>query len=305
MREGRRKADAEKMRRQQKYEMGQNKQKADSRIHSAPLVPVIAAGSDNSPNSIPQYQHGGQPIGTQSMGSSTPNGNGRPVPNQYPMNSNRVPPLVFPHHMTPNHRMVSNPSAINPSNEQNSARIDDERDVQIALKLFFNHDIKQKGRLTAEELKNLLQNDDATHFCASAIDALINLFGASRFGTVNQQEFISLYKRVKNWRKIYVDNDINSSFTLSVSEFHNALQELGYLVPFEVSEKLFDQYAEFINQKANGKELKFDKFVESIVWLMRLTKLFRKFDSNEGGIATIHYKDFIDNVLYLGRFLPH
>ena len=55
MREGRRKADAEKMRRQQKYEMGQNKQKADSRIHSAPLVPVIAAGSDNSPNSIPQY----------------------------------------------------------------------------------------------------------------------------------------------------------------------------------------------------------------------------------------------------------
>lgn len=183
--------------------------------------------------------------------------------------------------------------------------IEDSKDVQIAMQLFLNHDVKNKGRLTAEELQNLLQNDDNTHFCISAVDALINLFGASRFGTINQAEFVSLYKRVKNWRKIYVDNDINGSFTISVSEFHNSLQELGYLVPFEVSERLFDQFAEYINQTVNGKELKFDKFVEALVWLMRLTKAFRKYDVNQEGIATIQYKDFIDQTLYLGRFLPH
>ena len=101
------------------------------------------------------------------------------------------------------------------------------------------------------------------------------------------------------------DNDINSSFTITVTEFHNSLQELQYLIPYEVSEKLFDQYAEFINENNNSKELKFDKFVEVLVWLMRLTRMFRKFDTQQDGVANIHYKDFIDMTLYLGRFLPH
>ncbi|SCV05902.1 LANO_0H17700g1_1 [Lachancea nothofagi CBS 11611] len=183
--------------------------------------------------------------------------------------------------------------------------LQDSKDMQIATQLFHNHDVKQRGRLTAEELQNLLQNDDNTHFCISSVDALINLFGASRFGTVNLNEFVSLYRRVKKWRKIYVDNDINSSFTISASEFHNSLQELGYLVPFDVSENLFDQYSEFIDPAKNGKELKFDRFVETLVWLMRLTKMFRKFDTNQEGIAAVPYKDFIDVTLYLGRFLPH
>ncbi|SCU93873.1 LADA_0G05292g1_1 [Lachancea dasiensis] len=181
----------------------------------------------------------------------------------------------------------------------------DAKDIQIATQLFQNHDVKQRGRLSAEELQNLLQNDDSTHFCISSVDALINLFGASRFGTVSLTEFVSLYKRVKKWRKVYVDNDINGSFTISASEFHNSLQELGYLVPFDVSENLFDQYAEFIDPSKNGKELKFDRFVETLVWLMRLTKMFRKFDNNQEGVAAIPYKDFIDVTLYLGRFLPH
>ncbi|SCU78126.1 LAMI_0A03532g1_1 [Lachancea mirantina] len=178
------------------------------------------------------------------------------------------------------------------------------QDIQIAAQLFSNHDIKNMGRLTAGELQNLLQNDDNTHFCVSAVEALINLFGASRFGTVNLNEFTSLYKRVKKWRKVYVDNDINGSFTISASEYHNCLQELGYLVPYEVSESLFDQYGEFIEPENHVRELKFDKFVESLVWLMRLTKVFRKHDEKQEGVATIQYKDFIDVVLYLGRFLP-
>lgn len=182
---------------------------------------------------------------------------------------------------------------------------EDAKDTRIAIQLFHNHDVRGKERLTAEELQNLLQNDDNTHFCISAVDALINLFGATRFGTVNESEFISLYKRVKKWRKIYVDNDINGSYTITMSEFHNSLQELGYMVPVEVSEKLFDQYAEFNDPANNAKELKFDKFVEALVWLMRLTKLFRKFDKNQDGVAHIQYKEFIDVTLYLGRFLPH
>lgn len=181
-----------------------------------------------------------------------------------------------------------------------------QRDINVAKQLFHNHDIKKRNRLTGEELQNLLQNDDNSRFCISSIDSIIDFFGQARFGTVNEMEFISLYQKIKYWRKIYVDNDINHSLTINLNEYHNCLQELKYLIPLEISERLFDQFAEFnINTNVNNKELKFDKFVESLIWLMKLTKMFRKFDLNHEGVANIAYKDFIDTTLYLGRFLPH
>lgn len=192
---------------------------------------------------------------------------------------------------------------VSPSSKESPA----ERDIKIAKQLFHNHDIKRKGRLTAEELQNLLQNDDSSRFCISSIDSIIEYFGQSRFGTINETEFISLYQKIKYWRKIYVDNDINHSLSINVTEYYNCLQELKYLIPFEISEKLFNQYAEFnINKtNSNSKELKFDKFVESLIWLMKLTKIFRKYDVKHDGVANIAYKDFIETTIYLGRFLSH
>lgn len=233
---------------------------------------------------------------------------GRPAPPEFGTGSpvmqkvmrNTPPPAVPPH-------VSSYSSSSSPRNgimRTKEISPEDARDMHIANTLFNNHDIKAKGRLTAGELQNLLQNDDSTHFRNSATEALINTFGLSRLGTVNQMEFGTLYKRVKIWRKIYVDNDINGSYTLTVAEFHNSLQELKYLVPYDVSEKIFDQYAEFMGNSSNVKELKFDRFVEALIWLMRLTKVFRKYDANHDGIATVHYKDFIESTLYLGRFLP-
>lgn len=313
MRESQRRMEEEKMRRQQKYELKSGRSRVDPNMHTPPagVPPTTFNGNGNvyhnnsGPYQDPRFEN------RQSAPSQiNVYGSGRPSPTGSTGSRVRPPPVnsQLPSRVTPPpQRIVSSPPSIgSPAASRGSFEtLEDSKDVRIAVQLFANHDVKNKGRLTAEELQNLLQNDDNTHFCISAVDALINLFGASRFGTINQAEFVSLYKRVKNWRKIYVDNDINGSFTISVSEFHNSLQELGYLVPFEVSERLFDQYAEFMNQSVNGKELKFDKFVEALVWLMRLTKTFRKYDLNQEGIATIHYKDFIDQTLYLGRFLPH
>ncbi|AGO10938.1 AaceriAFR570Wp [[Ashbya] aceris (nom. inval.)] len=248
-----------------------------SRTHSSSPghgVGQLQGNPPRGPQVPPAMQGHGKPIPPGSQGYNVPT---RPQPAQLP----------HPHHTQAKPATVSN----------------EDPDALTAKKLFMNHDVRKMERLTAEELQHLLQNDDNSQFCMSSVDALISLFGATRFGTVNLSEFTSLYKRVKKWRMIYVDNDINGSFTLSATEFHNSLQELGYLVPFEVSEKLFDQYAEFMNNQ-NSKELKFDKFVESLVWLMRLTKVFRNYDEHQDGIATIHFKDFIDTSLYLGKFLP-
>lgn len=266
-----RKEEEDRLRKQQRNMIRMEHQSRQNiRVASAPVVVQ---------HSQPQYTHYGQT--TPSIVTSPIQ---RPLPPSVPNSSTRTSIQSIPNSIT--------------------QPLTGDRDVAIATQLFLNHDIKQKGRLTALELQNLLQNDDNSRFCISAIDSLISMFGASRFGTVNQNEFISLYKKVKLWRKVYVDNDINRSFTINVNEYHNSLQEMGYLVPYEICEKLFDQYAEFnVNKNINSKELKFDRFVESLVWLMRLTRTFRKFDQNQEGVATIHYKDFIDSTLSLGRFL--
>lgn len=283
----------------QQFPVSQNRYQDDRIRHGASHGNRIVSAP---PAMIPQYSTG------------SPNGyNARPHSSGIisPMHKKTRPPPIptrsdgGPQSITTGNRSHST-SPVKLASPPLSKESATQRDINIAKQLFHNHDIKRKGRLTAEELQNLLRNDDNSRFCISSIDSIIDFFGQARFGTINENEFISLYQKIKYWRKIYVDNDINHSLTIDSNEYHNCLQELKYLIPLENSEKLFDQYAEFnINSNLNSKELKFDKFVESLIWLMKLTKMFRKFDSNHEGIANISYKDFIDTTMYLGRFLPH
>ena len=246
----------------------------------------------------------GRPVPPQSSAPQMLGANSPPIRATIPRQDSATRLQGYSHQQQYSQQSQKSPHMVpRPRNPQGVSS--DERDIAIATQLFQAHDVRRKGRLTTEELQNLLQNDDNSRFCISSIDSLINLFGAARFGTINLNEFISLYKRVKMWRKVYVDNDINGSHTLSLNEFHNSLLELGYVIPVEVTEKLFDQYAEFnAHLNLNAKELKFDRFVESLVWLLQLTKNFRKYDLEQEGIATIQYKDFIEITLLLGRLLP-
>lgn len=338
MKEGKRREEMEKRRRQAKYAMknqGQGRP-VDSSIHSAPPMHFSQPRNPKpTAQRIPSYEHGSishhtqqhpLPLMVQQQKYSVPPQSFFVPTPPVQQKVNRIaPPVVPPHHntshtiasphmmtppqprtpITPTQYQVSQNRVSSATSVASTESLQDQQDNQIATQLFQNHDVKNVGRLTADELQNLLQNDDGTKFCATSIGALINIFGGSRIGTVNLTEFVSLYKRVKKWRKCFVDNDKNGSFTLTMAEFHNALQSLGYVIPFEVSEKLFEHYGECIEYGGGNQELKFDRFVETLVWLMRLTKVFRKYDKNQEGVATIEYKDFIDISLFLGRFLPH
>lgn len=355
MREGKKREEIERRRRQIKYGISNHSQgsQVDPSIHHAPSNYSLNAKPQELPQQLPQqrvtsYEHGSMQFQPQQhqhspqqpyqqqiqqpqllqqqvpkpshMKYSAPRQNFyKPSdPNQHPAAMVPSPKQVVqtqraiaPQYQKQapviprQHRISSDTQPVSAHSAASQESFQEQQDNQIATQLFNNHDIKNTGRLTADELQNLLQNDDGSHFCTSSIESLISLFGGSRFGTVNLTEFISLYKRVKKWRKCFVDNDKNGSFTLTMAEFHNALESLSYMIPFEIDEKLFECYAEYFDENKTGKELKFDRFVETLVWLMRLTKVFRKYDLNQEGMATIHYKDFIDVALYLGKFLPH
>lgn len=285
-----------------------------NRIVSAP--PGMIANGRNSRPTTPSTT--GFNVDPNSRTSSNSNrssygGYGQPVkgPGSSPtrvsptQKRHRPPPILQRQDGIPLGKATSPPAPNLHRNHQGQRPNNDpQKDINVAIQLFHNHDVKRRSRLTGEELQNLLQNDDNTRFCMSSIDSIIDFFGLSRFGTVNQNEFISLYQKIKHWRKVYVDNDIDHSYSVNSNEYHNCLQELKYIIPVEVSKRLFDQFAEFnVNTNVNNKELKFDRFVESLLWIMKLTKMFRKFDANQQGIANISYKDFIETTLYLGRFL--
>ncbi|KAH3898892.1 related to Peflin [Saccharomycodes ludwigii] len=253
----------------------------------------------NKPASVAPYRLSSSNINytdsyNGSTGSVNTNNSDRPLP---PPCRTRPPPDISNCSTQPHSIQKTSPDTTVAGKNNNSEAV-----AELATNLFHRFDVKKSGRLSVSDLQKVLQNDDSSPFGFSSVDSLVNLFGVSRFGSLNLNEFIYMYHKIKGWREIYIACDVNLSHTLTVLEFSQAIKDMGYRISVEVIENLFDQFAEY---KDGTKCLKFDKFVESVVWLIRLTKVFRKYDENSNGIAIIHYKDFIDIALYLGKFLPH
>lgn len=249
-----------------------------------------------------------QDLSFTSMGSggnvSNDNGNQNyhlqpPMPYQTASLSSPSSSSTLSNNMLKNLSINSQQAPLLSSSSNNSIQQDDPKEV--ATQLFHKYDVSKSGRLTAHELQQVLQNDDFSKFKISSIDSIINLFGVSRFNSLNLNEFIYMYHKLSKWRDVYIKNDTNGSHTLTTLEFTESVKSMGYKIPIEVVENLFDQFSEFFG---GSKCLKFDRFVESVIWLIRLTKVFRQFDVEHNGVGVIEYKDFIDISLYLGKFLP-
>ena len=222
-----------------------------------------------------------------------------PMPYQNSSLSSPSSSSTLSNNMLKNLSINSQQAPLLSSNSNNSFQPDDPKEV--ATQLFHKYDVSKSGRLTAHELQQVLQNDDFSKFKISSIDSIINLFGVSRFNSLNLNEFIYMYHKLSKWRDVYIKNDTNGSHTLTTLEFTESVKSMGYKIPIEVVENLFDQFSEFVG---GSKCLKFDRFVESVIWLIRLTKVFRQFDIENNGVGIVEYKDFIDISLYLGKFLP-
>lgn len=318
-----RRMEEEELRNYMLQNMKEQKQKMkelQKKTHEQNITPNSSANSSlnnlriqTPPQNVHYSQFNGSSHSFESKGghhsslssNSTPQHRGRvpppPIPTSNQGNAN-PPYLAFNQSTTTSPQRSQN---TNPDNSPKKLSQQDMKDIKTATQLFIQHDTKKRGQLSSDDLQKILQNDDKTAFCESATETLIDMFGVTRFGTVNKDEFIAMYRKIKYWRRIYVDNDINGSQTLSNKEYHNSILELGYILPIETTMKLFERYARFLDPSSNERALRFDRFIESLSWLVRLTKVFKKYDPNAEGIATIHYKDFIDSTLYLGKCLPH
>lgn len=154
--------------------------------------------------------------------------------------------------------------------------------------------MNNSGRISKSELSNALLNFDHTRFQESTILLMINLFGSSNSKHLNFDQFVSLWKYLSAYRKLFVQADSNNSGDISFGEFQKILEQIGYKLNIDLVLHLFQKfcYKDYETSESVGK-LKFDRFIELLVYLRKLTDIFKKYDKDLSGVATINFSDFL------------
>lgn len=185
--------------------------------------------------------------------------------------------------------------------------VDQKVKLEQELKLVFEKvDKNGSGKISARELSYALINFDNTKFRDSTIILMIKLFSTNPKSNslpsklLNFDQFVNLWKHLASYKKLFMQADIDNSGDVSFGEFQNVLKEVGYKLNIDLALHLFQKFSyknldEFDAGITVGK-LKFDSFVELLVYLKKLTDVFKKYDKEKIGVSTIGFSDFLFEV---------
>lgn len=142
-----------------------------------------------------------------------------------------------------------------------------------------------------------LTNFDNTRFQDLTVLLMIKLFNSSSGPpSLNFEQFISLWKYLTAYKKLFVAADANKSGDISFGEFQRIIEQIGYKLNVDLVLHLFQKFANKSSSLADSSlvgKLKFDAFIELLVYLRKLTDIFKKYDKDLSGVATIEYLDFL------------
>lgn len=158
-------------------------------------------------------------------------------------------------------------------------------------------DANRSGRISARELSMALLNFDNTRFQDSTVKLMIKLFSTSSSPQgLNFEQFVSLWKYLLAYKKLFVAADVNKSGDISFGEFQRILEQIGYKLNVDLVLHLFHKFSNKESTSFEGAQvgkLKFDAFIELLVYLRKLTDIFKQYDKDLSGVATINYLDFL------------
>lgn len=159
--------------------------------------------------------------------------------------------------------------------------------------VFSSIDRNNTGSVSFPELSLALLNRDGSKFTIKASASIFKLFDSDESQSLSYNEFSRLFDCLDRWKNCFVMADKNKSNSLSFSEFQEALQVLGYRLSTDTALYVFQTFS------GVNLELKFDQFIESCVYLISITRVFKKFDPQENGVAVIQFENFVEEVLKL------
>lgn len=170
--------------------------------------------------------------------------------------------------------------------------------LEAELRATFDRvDVNHLGRISARELSMALLNFDNTRFQESTVRLMLKLFssGSSTSKGLNFDQFVSLWKYLTAYKKLFVAADLNKSGDISFGEFQRILEQIGYKLNVDLVLHLFQKFSnkESTTDGTSVGKLKFDAFIELLVYLRKLTDIFKQYDKDLSGVATISYLDFL------------
>jgi len=168
-------------------------------------------------------------------------------------------------------------------------------DRNFLYSVFQKVDRDGSGSINANELQSALSNGTFSPFNPETCRLMIvGMFDRNNSGTIDFEEFGALWKYVTDWQSCFRSFDRDNSGTIDRNELQTALTSFGYRLHPSTVDMLLKKF-----DRIGHGSVAFDDFIQCCVVLHTLTSAFRQHDTDQDGVITIHYEQFLQMVMGL------
>ncbi|XP_034756453.1 calpain-3b isoform X1 [Etheostoma cragini] len=154
-------------------------------------------------------------------------------------------------------------------------------------------------QICANELKMIMKNVLAKHseiktegFSLETCRSMIALMDTDGTGKLNLQEFKHLWKKIKEWQRIFKRYDKDKSSSISSFEMRNAVNDAG----FQLNRQLYDIIAmRYADEHLN---IDFDSYICCFVRLEGMFRAFNAFDKDGDGLIKLNVLEWLQLTMY-------
>ncbi|XP_068110118.1 calpain-3 isoform X3 [Hyperolius riggenbachi] len=183
--------------------------------------------------------------------------------------------------------------------QKTSGNSDKETEEEKQFRNIFQQIAGDDMEISADELQNVLNKVINKHknlktegFTLESCRSMIALMDTDGCGRLNLQEFQHLWKKIKEWQKIFIKYDADKSGTINSYEMRNAVNEAG----FHLNNQLYDIITmRYANKHMN---IDFDSFICCFVRLEGMFRAFHAFDKDGDGIIKLNVLEWLQLTMY-------
>jgi len=150
-------------------------------------------------------------------------------------------------------------------------------------------DLDRSGQISGIELQQALTNNDWSHFSAKTCYKMIGMFDRNHTGTIDLNEFNSLWNYINQWRGVFAAYDMDRSGNISEGELFTAFRQMGYNLSNNFVSTVVWSY-----DKTGRRQLPFESFISCCITLQSMTESFKRKDTAMSGRAQLSYEDFMN-----------
>ncbi|XP_069064885.1 calpain-3 [Pleurodeles waltl] len=179
------------------------------------------------------------------------------------------------------------------------ANKDNESEEENQFKKIFQQIAGEDMDISADELRAVLKGVLNKHkdlkveeFTLDSCRSMIALMDTDGTGKLNLQEFHHLWKKLKQWQKIFARYDADHSGTINSYEMRNAVNEGGFHLNNQLYDIITMRYAD------RHMNIDFDSFICCFMRLEGMFRAFHAFDKDGDGIIKLNVLEWLQLTMY-------